>query len=307
MKTETLTLASPVDSLELSLLVIEPDSDIKGVFQLVHGMAEMKERYIAFMEYLASQGYACIIHDHRGHGESLKSKDDLGYMYKAGGHGLVEDVHAVTSYAKGRWPEKPVVLFGHSMGSLVVRCVVKKYDADYAALIVMGSPARNGAASVGRTLTKVKSAIQGAHHRSKMITSMAFGSYLKNIPNARTPFDWLSVNEANVDRYIESETCGYMFTLDGYKGLFDVLIDTYDPKGWAMANPAMPVLFLSGSEDPCIDGKKNFYDAITFMKERGYEDVENRFYKGLRHEILNEDAKEQVYQDITGWLIARGL
>ena len=302
MQKET-TVISPVDGLELSTLVIAPDEgDIKAIVQLVHGMAEMKERYIPFMEYLASQGYACVIHDHRGHGKSVKDENDLGYLYKAGGDAFVEDTRVVTEFARSEWPDKKLILFGHSMGSLVVRCYAKKYDGDLAGLIVMGSPAQNGAVKAAKTMVAVKTVFQGAHHRSNMINRMAFGSYLKNIPELRTTFDWLSVNEDNVDRYIKSETCGFCFTLDGFRGLFDVLEDTYDPKGWAMDNPEMPVLFLSGSEDPCIGGKKNFYNAITFMKERGYADVENRFYKGLRHEILNEDAKQAVYDDICDWL-----
>ena len=301
MKTTKTTIISPVDGLELSALSIEPDGDIKGIFQLVHGMAEMKERYIPFMEYLASKGYASVIHDHRGHGESVKDKKDYGYMYKAGGSALVEDVHVVTQFARATWPDQKLILFGHSMGSLVVRCYAKKYDDEIDGLIVMGSPAKNNAVGLARAMVAAKSIFQGTRHKSKMITNLAFGSYLKNIPNPRTPFDWLSVNEDNVDFYMASETCGFPFTLDGYRGLFDELADTYDPKGWKLANPSLPVLFLSGSEDPCIGGKKNFYDAVTFMKGRGYADVENRFYKGLRHELLNEDARAQVMGDITDW------
>ncbi len=294
---------SQVDRLGLSVLTGVPeDGEIRAVVQLVHGMAEMKERYIPFMEYLTSLGYSCIIHDHRGHGKSVTSKADLGYMYGTGGRALVEDAYTVTKKAKALWPGKKLILFGHSMGSLVVRCYTKKYDSELSALIVMGSPAKNGALPAAKFLNGVIGTFRGKHHVSGLINKLAFSSYLKNIPNPRTEFDWLSVNENNVDAYIASEYCGFPFTCDGFRGLFDAMGDTYDESGWSVSNPSLPILFVSGSEDPCIGSKENFEFAQNFMEKRGYSDVTGILYEGLRHEILNEDEHDAVYADIAEWL-----
>ncbi|MDO4478165.1 MAG: alpha/beta fold hydrolase [Lachnospiraceae bacterium] len=298
--TEKLTIASPVDALPLSVIAMAPENPT-AIIQLVHGMAEMKERYLEFMEFLVDKGYAVIIHDHRGHGESIKSADDLGYMYHAGGKGLVEDVHAITLEAKKRWPGLPLILMGHSMGSLVVRCYARRYDSELAGLIVMGSPKRNGAVGAGKILVNLIRIFKGDHHRSNFINNMAFGSFNKKIPNPQTPFDWISADRANVTAYMRSPLCGFTFTLDGFNALFDVQADAYVSTELA-SDPNMPVLFVSGADDPCAGGEKGFEDAVNYIKRRGYRNVQNIFYAGLRHEVLNEACKKGVYRDIEEWI-----
>jgi alpha-beta hydrolase superfamily lysophospholipase len=305
MKKDIFTINSSVDGLPLSVISIEPDSQpVKGVVQIVHGMAEMKERYIDFMNFLAENGYASIIHDHRGHGQSVHSKDDLGHMYGAGGNGLVEDTYCITQEAKKRWPHVKLTLMGHSMGSLVVRCYAKKYDDQIDALIVMGCPARNGAVGFAQLLVSILKKFKGSRHKSHFINNAAFASYSKGIENPRTDFDWLSVNTDNVDFYLDNEYCGFIFTLDGFKGLFDVQKNCYDSHNWQMKNPSLPIIFLSGEMDPCIGSRAKFDEAINFMKERGYSNIQEHFYKNMRHEILNEDDHMLVCNDILQWLEA---
>ena len=303
MKSETFMIHSKCDDLPLSVLSVVPDQAApKAIFQIVHGMAEMKERYLDFMTFLAENGYACIIHDHRGHGRSVRSEEDLGYMYGAGAEGLVEDAHLITEEAKKRWPDIPVILMGHSMGSLVVRCYVRKYDQDIDRLIVMGSPAQNKAVGFAKALAGLVGLFKGSRHKSSFINNAAFGSYLKGIENPQSEYDWLSLNRDNVHFYLENKYCGFIFTIDGFKALFGVLEDTYKPEGWQMKNPELPILFLSGEKDPCINGEVNFKKAMNFMKERGYRRVDGKLYENLRHEILNEDSRQDVYDDILKWL-----
>lgn len=303
MKKETFSIPSPCDHLPLSVLVTEPDNGpTRGICQFVHGMAEMKERYLGIMSCLTGQGYACIIHDHRGHGGSILQKNDLGYMYGAGGKGLVRDAYAVTEAARQRWPGMKLALIGHSMGSLVVRSYVKTHDDAIDALIVMGAPCKNSLVGFARFLASFIAFFKGDRHRSRFINQAAFGSFLKGIDNPQSEYDWLSVNQDNVRFYLNNEYCGFHFTLDGFKGLFDVQKDTYSPRGWQMKNPSLPILFLSGEKDPCIGSRENFNEAMSFMKSRGYLDVKGRLYPGLRHEILNEDCREEIYRDILLWL-----
>ena len=306
MKTETLTIESKIDHLPLSVLTAEPGSADGGdagsapraVLQVAHGMCEHKERYLPFFEFLTENGFACIIHDHRGHGKSVRSDADLGFMYGGGGAALVEDLHEVTLYAKERWPSLPLLLLGHSMGSLVVRCYLKKYDKELAGLVVMGAPAKNPAVGVGRMLAKMQRTFKGDHYPSPMLNGMAFSGYIKSVADRKTDFDWLSVNEQNVADYIADPYCGFPFTVDGFLALFDVLGGTYSKTPWPGRKTDLPIWFISGSEDPCIGSAENFRFAIGHLKSAGYTDVSGEQIPGMRHEVLNETGKEAIFEKV---------
>ena len=297
MKTEVLTVESKVDQLPLSVLVAEGEAP-KAILQVAHGMCEHKERYLPFFEFLVENGFACIIHDHRGHGKSVRSDADLGYLYGGGGNALVEDLHEVTLLAKKRWPNLPLLLLGHSMGSLVVRCYVKKYDKELAGLVVMGAPAKNPAVGVGRMLAKMQRTFKGAHYPSPMLNNMAFSGYIKSVPDRKTDFDWLSVNEENVAAYMADPYCGFPFTVDGFLGLFDVLGGTYSKAPWPGRKADLPIWFISGQYDPCIGSEENFRFAVQHMKNAGYVDVTGEQIPGMRHEVLNETGHEAVYEKV---------
>lgn len=142
-------IKSPVDGLKLDLLVLVPAGTPKGILQIHHGMAEYKERYLPFMGYFAQAGYVTAIHDCRGHGKSVRTKKDLGYMYGGGMDALIEDTAEITRMLKEEWQGVPLILLGHSMGSMVVRCFTKKYDDLLDMLVVCGSPSKNPGAKVG--------------------------------------------------------------------------------------------------------------------------------------------------------------
>lgn len=294
---KTFSIVSRFDDLALSGAVFEPQGDVKGIFQIVHGMAEHKERYYPFMEYLAANGFAAVIADIRGHGESVKDARDLGYMYSGGWKAMVDDVKTVRDWAVAQYPGVPVTLFGHSMGSMVVRSFAKRYDALIDRLIVCGSPSDNPAKGAGAALAAIVSAFCGGHHRSKLLNAMSFGAY--NKPFAKEgEFAWLSRNRANAEAYIADPLCGYCFTANGFRGLMGVMKDCYGTEGWAMAKPEMPVMFISGGDDPCRVSDKDFEKAVDFFRRRGYTNVRSKIYQGLRHEILLETEAPTVFEDI---------
>lgn len=299
MKKKTYKCASKCDGLMLDVLEYIPDGKIKGIVQISHGMAEHKERYEDFMRYLTEQGYVTCIHDHRGHGQSVKQKEDLGYFYDETATFIIEDILLMNLKLKKKYPNVPFILFGHSMGSLVVRVFAKRYDDKIDRLIVCGSPSANPATKMALALVSVLTKLKGNRYRSKLINTMAFSSYNKNIVDEdKNEFSWLSVNKENVQKYIACEYDGYVFTLNGFKNLFLLMQETYDTEGWNVANKDLPILFLAGSEDPCIVNEKNWNEAQDFMKKIGYGNVTNHLYNGYRHEILNEEIKENVYKDI---------
>jgi len=302
MKREILTINSNCDNLPLSVAIFAPEGEVKGVVQFAHGMAEHKERYFGFMEYLAENGYASIINDHRGHGASVKDPEDLGYFYDETTTYIVKDVHQLTLYIKERYPNVPVCLFGHSMGSIVAREYLKLYDRDIDKLVLCGAPGRNPASGIAKILIKLETARKGNRHRSEMMYNLSVGGYAKAVPNAETECDWLSVNKENVKAYIEDPLCGFKFTLNGYKNLLGLLAGIFEEKDWLAANKDIPIIFIAGSEDPVIGKESTWLGSQNFLIKSGYKNVTGKLYKGLRHEILLEDSKEEVYKDVLEFL-----
>ena len=300
MEKKELTIMSKCDGLPLSVTIVEPSMKIKGVVQIAHGMAEHKERYYKFMEYLAENGYAVVINDHRGHGKSVKNNDDLGYFYDNSAKYIVEDLHQITKLMKEQYPNKPVVLFGHSMGSMVVRKYIKKYDDEIDKLIVCGSPSKNKYAKVGLNVAKLVEKLKGEKYRSKFIQKLAFGSYSSK--KEKSENSWICDNEETVNSYDEDELCGFIFTANGFQNLFGLMIDIYDKNGWKMNNKNLPILFIAGSNDPVIINKEKWLESQKFLRYLGYNNIQNKLYNGMRHEILNEKENNLVYKDILDFI-----
>lgn len=302
---------SGTDGLELAVMRIEPDdpSEVKGVLQLVHGMSEHKERYAGFMRYMAKRGYICVIHDNRGHGSSVENIDDLGYMYEGGYEALIEDIHEITletkEYAKKLCPgtELRYALLGHSMGSLAVRCYIRKYDADIDRLCVLGCPSKLGGMRAGLATAEALSLLFGERSRSSIMDGIVFGAVdtgrfnNEGIENAWLCSDGEVTREYNKDPY-----CGFKFTLNGYINLIKLSILTYTKGGFALNNRQLPIRFFSGSDDIFGISRKDIAKAMGLLKHAGYENVRGRVYPGMRHEILNEPKRLRIYKDIYEFL-----
>lgn len=295
---KTFTLPASADGLELSVMLSTPEGEAAGIVQLVHGMCEHKERYIPFMEFLSSQGFVCIIHDHRGHGASVKCAEDLGYMYEGGWEAMIEDIRIVNEWVRGEHPGLKLTLFGHSMGSMAVRSFAKRYDSMIDRLFVCGSPSNNPAKGAGRMLAGVIGFLRGEKHRPAILQKLSFGAY--NKPFSSEPYHsaWVCSDKEVLDAYHKDPLCQYIFTANGFRNLLSLMADCYSTKGWTMQNPSMPVHFISGSEDPCMISKDAFEASVRMMKDLGYTNTSSRIYEGMRHEILNETRKDKVWNDV---------
>lgn len=300
IKTEELTIKSQHDNLELGVSLRIPDHP-KGILQIVHGMAEHRERYHDFMDFCAEHGLVTVIHDHRGHGTSVKDESDYGYFYQDGVKGIVADVHQITEYVRKRFPNLPLTLLGHSMGSLVVRCYTQKYDQDIDALIVCGSPSKRFGSELGVAAVKFLKVLKGERHRSQLVNRLAFGNYNKKFGQVTSPNSWIVSDPAVVAAYDADERDGFVFTLNGFEVLFSLINHAYSKSGWTVQHPNLPILFIAGADDPCIISEKDFLKAVNFMRSRGYHNVESKLYPHMRHEILNETGKIEVWQDALDW------
>lgn len=271
---------------------------------LVHGMAEHKERYYPFMTYLSEMGFACVITDLRGHGADAAAADELGYFGKRGKEALISDTLEVVEWTRERFPGLKVFLFGHSMGSMIVRCFTKKYDGKIDGLVVCGSPSANPLSGPGIFITRCIRLVKGDRYRSRFVARMMFGSAEKKsaAPGEGLRNSWLSTNKANVQAYNNDPLCGFRFTLNGYRVVMQLLRYTYSVKGWTVGNPSLPIHFIVGGNDPLIGSLEKFSRAVSFIRRRGYKEVTAKVYPGMKHEILNEIGKEEVWRDIEALL-----
>jgi len=261
-------------------------------------MCEHKERFIPFLQFLADNRYVCIIHDHRGHGASVRTPEDLGYMGKGGWSALIDDTKAVTDYVKTLYPGLKLTLLGHSMGSMVVRGYAKRYDDSIDALFVTGCPSDNPLKGIGKFLAAVIGTVCGWHCRPNLLQQMSFGTYNKPFADEKYSRAWVCSNPDVLEDYHNDPLCQYVFTADGFYNLTALMQYCYCPKGWAMKNPGLPVHFMSGALDPCRTSDKALQQAADLMKSVGYGNTDLKIYPGMRHEILHETDKQIVWNDV---------
>ena len=276
----------------------------KAVVQIVHGMAEHIERYDEFARYLVGRGFVVCGEDHVGHGLSVKGVEELGHIPMKGGKGIiVGDVHTLHRMVARMFPDVPYVLYGHSMGSFIVRCYIARYGSELTACVLSGTgnvPAN--LSKMGNTLARFIASIRGETFHSKIIDNMGAGGYGKKIANARTNLDWLSTDESVVDAYIADDKCGFMFSVGGYATLLDMTAEVVTPECAEKVPKALPVLLVAGDGDPVGDMGVGVKAAAKLLSDAGVQTVDCKIYEGMRHEIHNEIGKDQVYDDIASWI-----
>ncbi len=282
-----------------------PEGEIIAVLQISHGMAEYFERYEDFAGFLCDKGIMVVGNDHRGHGQSVADENELGYFHKDNPtEALLDDIHTLTEIIKSDYPDMPYFLLGHSMGSFFARRYLCEYGEALTGAVIMGTGCQPQLiVKMGKLLTKLISLFKSDKHRSSLMQSIAFGSYNKRIDPKRTDMDWLSTDEATVDRYIADKLCGFNFTLNGFYGMFNCIDSLYSKKRLAQMPKSLPVLFVSGSEDPVGDYGKSVIKAKEMFVVSGVENTELKLYDSDRHEILNEVDKLTVFSDIYEWLV----
>ncbi|HZK19839.1 MAG TPA: alpha/beta fold hydrolase, partial [Treponemataceae bacterium] len=200
------------DDTKVALHMWIPKGPVHTVVQISHGMAEHALRYDRLAEFLVKHGIAVYAHDHRGHGQTAKNKDALGFIAaKNGFTRVVEDVYTLLLKTKKDFPNAKIVLFGHSFGSFVAQSFIECYGLEIDACILCGTAGPNPLlAYAGKCLSGIISAIKGPRYRSKFLDFVSFGSYNNKIPHKQTKFDWLSRDNNEVEKYINSDYCGFL-------------------------------------------------------------------------------------------------
>lgn len=285
---------------EIPVYLWEPEGPAGAVIQVVHGLGEHSARYERFAAEAVGRGYAVCAHDHRGHGPQ---SSHVGFFAKKNGwHLLVSDSHLVTQFLRQRYPEHPIVLFGHSMGSYVAQSYAMRHGDELTALILSGStwPSRQ-LLVVARLLARLVSWFRGKHGQSPLLDKMGFGDFNKPFEPARTELDWLSREPAEVDKYIDDPLCGGPYTTGLWIDLLGGLLEISTERALRKVPSALPILVTGGSEDP-VGGHVGMGMLASHYRRTGHDQVTKKIYADARHEMLNEINRDEFTQDLLGWI-----
>lgn len=286
----------------LSVKIYIPDGNIKGIFQLVHGMTEYKERYDDFLTFLCGHGYLCVSHDHLGHGKSVNDDSELGFIaQKDGWKLLVEDVKAVADYIKTSYNTKKHYLLGHSMGSFVTRLYAEKYGQDLSGYVMMGSGYCNPMSDMGILLAKLLSFFKGKRYVSSFMYAVAFGSYNNRFKEEKDNYSWLTRKAEIRDKYRKDKYTSFRFSVSAITDLITLNKECNRKEWFENINKELPIFILSGEDDPVGEYKKGITKVYNKLTQAGSA-VKMKLYSEARHEILNELNFKEVYIDILNFL-----
>lgn len=284
---------------------IPDDGNYKAILQITHGMVEFIERYEKFATYLTENGFLVVGHDHLGHGESVTTKDDWGYIGEGTSDWMVEDMNTLRTTIQGENPGVPYYMMGHSMGSYMLRKYLGKYSQGIQGAIIMGTGYMpEGTVKLAMNLAKFFAVFRGWRFRSKMIQSASYDKpYKKYDCYGNDPTNsWLTKDPEIVKWYYNEPKCTFMFTLNAYKALFEAVLESCSEDCVNRVNKDLPIFIVSGAEDPVGNLGEGVMKVYDMFKASGTKDVTYKLYENDRHEILNETDKEVVYSDILAWL-----
>ena len=292
---------SAYDSLKISVLEIAPVDSPKAVVFLAHGLCGCKERFLPFMEYLAKNGVACVANDHRGHGSSIHNEEDRGDTYQGGAKAMVMDMEVVAKYIYQHYQDTPITLLGHSMGSLAARAFLKHNDTRLDRVIVCGSPSPNPMAPFGRAIINVMHKKDDGKRRPEILQKFTSTSYNRKFKHEG--YQAWTCSDANVrEQFTNDPRCNFTITVDLAKTLMDLFDEAYSKKDWSVSKPTLPIIFMSGEDDPCMISSKKFEKAVKHIEDCGYSNVQKITYPHMRHEILNEVEKQRVWEDVLSFI-----
>ncbi len=279
-------------------------ANAKAVIQIAHGMAEHAQRYDRFANFLVKNGYAVYANDHRGHGKTAGSQDQIGYKEEGDFWSkAIQDMRSLHKIAKGDFPNLPYFIFGHSMGSFLSRHYISKYGSELNGAILSGTGGDPGfLGKIGAFIAKIESLFKGRKKPSPLLDTLSFGKFNKAFGPNRTGHDWLSKNEEEVDKYVADPSCGSVFTTGFFIDLLNGISIINSKTTFQNTPEDIPIYLFAGALDPVGDKGKGVTEVFEKFKKEGIKDVQCKLYENGRHEMLNETNREEVYNDILTWL-----
>lgn len=278
-------------------------SEPRAVLQLAHGMAEHSARYARFAHDCNEQGVIVIAGDHRGHGHTGERAGLMGYFAPDDGfERVVNDLYVLNHWAQGKYPNLPLFLMGHSMGSFLARRYMQKFGRTIRGAILMGSAGDPGpAAKVAKLIARLQMR-RDPTKPSAILDRLTMGGYNRSFKNPRTKFDWLTRDQTEVDNYMADPFCGIVCSSGFFHDLFTGLEQIHDPSLIKKIPPELPILVVSGEADPVGGNGRGIRQFVRLYEECGLQAIEMILYPAARHELLNETNRREVIDDILAWL-----
>ncbi len=281
-----------------------PDTDIKAIVIIVHGMAEHADRYDDFAAFLNREGFVVYVHDQRGHGKTAGSLENVGFLSAYDGwKKITGDLAQMVEISQQDYPGKRVILLGHSMGSFVVRTYLAGKSENVHAAILSGTTGSAGImGKIGLFLIAIILLFKKKNTPSPLMNKLSFGDFNKGFQPARTDFDWLSRDEDVVNQYVADPFCGGIFSPGFFRDMMKGLEYVNKQKTTAFVRKDLPMYLFSGEKDPVSKNSKLVKEVYELYKSAGISQIEMKIYPEARHETLNEINKDEVYLDVLSYL-----
>lgn len=282
----------------------EPGRQLNGIVQISHGLAEHGKRYSELGAKLNDAGYAVYVSDHRGHGRSVIESRDFGFFGRTNGWiRAMRDLDRVYRRIREENEGVPIVLLGHSMGAQLAQQFIMQEGRDLAGVVLSGPSGYIGAMRhLGRIIARLERARLGEYGRSKLLHSMSFGEFNRDFEPSRTPFDWLSRDESEVDAYVQDPLCGFVCTTQLWIDMLDAASHLQRAKNYKWARPGLPVLIMAGDQDPVSRGGKALGRLVKVLRKAGLQNVLLKLYQDSRHELFHETNRADACRDLITWL-----
>lgn len=276
----------------------------RAVLMFSHGMCDHIERYEEFAEFLCKNDIAFVGNDHIGHGNSVSDENMRGFFGQERGYiNMVRDLHRMKLIINKRFADIPHFLMGHSMGSFLARIYLSKYRDRWSGAIIMGTAGGLTGAVPYRKLLDLIERDRGDYYRPKLGSAILM-MFNRRIDDRRTPADWLSRDDKNVDKFIADPKCNFLFTIAGFRDMLNALLCSNSKAVIENTPTNIPLLFLSGSMDPIGQYGKGVHIAVMKYANHGC-DVNIRIYRDARHELIFELNRDEVMKDIYSFLVKR--
>ena len=283
-----------------------PAGQPKAVVQLIHGMCEYIERYDDFANFLRENGFLVVGHDHLGHGQSVNSIEDWGYITEnSPARALVRDIHHLRVLTQKRYPGIPYFMLGHSMGSYLLRRYLTHKGEGLAGAIIVGTGSESDTKTrVGLTLVRALARSKGWHYRAESLQEMTYNSAYKAFDTTNTDPEnsWICSDPEIMKAYFADARCGFLFTTSGFEALLSTVLFDNQKRNIERVPKTLPILITSGEKDPVGGLGKGVKTVYQQYVKAGITDIDCVLYPDARHEILNEPNKEIVYNDIIEWI-----
>lgn len=276
----------------------EDKDSLKGVVQIIHDMAEYQGRYRELAQFLMERGYAVLTSDLKGHGNNIERSADLGFFCDNAVSRLTGNIHENTMYIRNTFPGKPYFIFGFGMGALIASVYFKKYDNFTTGMFMFSIPAYRPVIPAHQLIIKLFSTLKGEYHRSKIVNAMIMGPLTRHYSKEGSSYAWLSSDIDSVYKYEADPKCGYIYTLNGFQTLLELMQMTYINGSWIRKNTGCPVRIFSGADDPAIINNANMLRTVHTFSDNGYSNVGYIVYPGQRHELIHDTKSRMVFRDI---------